>query len=92
MSNDYNGFKGLNGWVDNTSAYCTWNVCLWVDNHEGTYKSRLNSKPRFGWCSRTAEEFARKTFGERGTADMREPGYSLDAVNWLEVAEHWNEE
>jgi hypothetical protein len=72
-----------NGWTNRA----TWNVNLWVDNTERTYRARLDAFRRQKPTAATAEAFARQMF-PNGTPDIR--GFA--AVNWAELAESWGED
>ncbi len=96
MSNNDNTYN-VNGWhgKDGTreSARATWNVALWVDNDEGTYRWRMEEKPR------TAEEcqiFCEQVFAKENDCSSCGPktpdGCKLSDVNWTEIAEAWLED
>lgn len=72
-----------NGWAN----YETWNVVLWANNEEPTYRAMLCRRPYSG---RTAREFLEEIF-PNGTPDMKGP-QDYDEVDWIEVAEAFNEE
>lgn len=83
MANDYNGWHG-NG--NRESAWATWNMALWVDNDEYTYKARR----RAGLTDADdVEKFCRSVFPE-GTPDMS--GHEMDDVSWEEIWDHWKDE
>jgi hypothetical protein len=69
-----------NGWHN----YSTWNVALWADNDEGSYRYVQDHKP---YTPGKARRIAADLFGER-TPD----GARLSAVSWKEIATAWNEE
>jgi hypothetical protein len=82
-----------NGWTN----WATWNVALWVDNREEYYYARLATATMNAgkeWTAETVEDFVRAIFPE-GTPDMADGVMmvdGLDAVNYEELTEHWNEE
>lgn len=93
-----------NGWTN----YETWNVPLWIDNEEPSYRARRARKlelPGQKWTARTVEDFARELY-PRGTPDFRRLGAdgrwtdagegigakAFEEVNWQEIADAWNDE
>jgi hypothetical protein len=81
-----------NGWTN----YETWNVNLWIDNDEGTYREKIDFIRRLG---EVRGEHVREFFEHMGSdtpdfATMRENGepVDLDAINFAEIAEHWEAE
>ena len=80
-----------NGWTN----WATWNVALWVDNKEEYYFARVETAEMVKkWTAETVEDFVRTIFPE-GTPDMADGVMmvdGLDAVNYEEITEHWNEE
>ena len=80
-----------NGWTN----WATWNVALWVDNKEEYYFARVETAEMVKkWTAEAVEDFVRTIFPE-GTPDMADGVMmvdGLDAVNYEELTEHWNEE
>ena len=80
-----------NGWTN----WATWNVALWVDNREEYYFARVETAEMVKkWTAEAVEDFVRTIFPE-GTPDMANGVMmvdGLDAVNYEEITEHWNEE
>jgi len=80
-----------NGWTN----WATWNVALWVDNKEEYYFARVETAEMVKkWTAEAVEDFVRTIFPE-GTPDMADGVMmvdGLDAVNYEEITEHWNEE
>ena len=80
-----------NGWTN----WATWNVALWVDNKEEYYFARVETAEMVKkWTAEAVEDFVRTIFPE-GTPDMANGVMmvdGLDAVNYEEITEHWNEE
>lgn len=80
-----------NGWTN----WATWNVALWVDNQEEYYFARVETAEMVKkWTAESVESFVRMIFPE-GTPDMADGVMmvdGLDAVNYEELTEHWNEE
>ena len=80
-----------NGWTN----YATWNTALWVDNEEYTYFTRIDEQKRIvEWTAALVESFVREVFPD-GTPDMQDGVMmrdGLNAVNYEEIATHWNEE
>ena len=80
-----------NGWTN----WATWNVALWVDNKEEYYFARVETAEMVKkWTAEAVEDFVRAIFPE-GTPDMADGVMmvdGLDAVNYEEITEHWNEE
>ena len=80
-----------NGWTN----WATWNVALWVDNREEYYFARVETAEMVKkWTAEAVEDFVRTIFPE-GTPDMADGVMmvdGLDAVNYEEITEHWNEE
>ena len=82
-----------NGW----SNWETWQVPLWVDNEESSYKQKRYLLRTLGAGECTGEDaknifdvvFPAESF-PFGTPDM-ERG-DLGKVNWDEIAVHWEEE
>ena len=86
MTSDYNG------WTN----YATWNVPLWIDNEEETYRlklSMLRSVPVV-----TPEEAARiaeECLGGKQTPDIAgetRPGYRWEDIDWSQIADAWKSE
>lgn len=75
--------QSYNGWTN----WETWQVPLWIDNDECTYRARCRVSE---WTADSVENFAREMFPD-GTPDM-DTGADLDSVNWQEIADNWNEE
>ena len=75
--------------------YATWNTALWVDNEEYTYFTRIDEQKRIvEWTAALVEAFVREVFPD-GTPDMQDGVMmrdGLNAVNYEEIATHWNEE
>jgi hypothetical protein len=69
--------------------YETWNVCLWIDNDESIYREKLIRLNYGSFNSDMAEEFAREIF-PKGTPDF-DSVKDYDKVNWVEVAECFNQ-
>ena len=80
-----------NGWTN----YATWNTALWVDNEEPYYFARVEMGEVIkGWTADLVESFVRDVFPD-GTPDMQDGVMmrdGLDAVNYDELAEAWNDE
>ena len=77
-----------NGWTN----WETWQVPLWIDNDEGTYRTKREALRRYrsvGIDNISARHIAEGIFPD-GTPDM-EPG-DMDKVDWAEIAEHWEDE
>jgi hypothetical protein len=83
--------SNYNGWTN----YATWNTALWVDNEEYTYFTRIDEQKRIvEWTAALVESFVREVFPD-GTPDMQDGVMmrdGLNAVNYEEIATHWNEE
>ena len=83
--------SNYNGWTN----YATWNTALWVDNEEYTYFTRIDEQKRIvEWTAALVEAFVREVFPD-GTPDMQDGVMmrdGLNAVNYEEIATHWNEE
>ena len=83
--------SNYNGWTN----YATWNTALWVDNEEYTYFTRIDEQKRIvEWTAAHVEAFVREVFPD-GTPDMQDGVMmrdGLNAVNYEEIATHWNEE
>ena len=80
-----------NGWTN----WETWNVALWADNEEETYKT----KQRFvrglrivawGYFVGHVEHFCKEIYPS-GTPDMKDES-EMDNVNYQEIADAWQEE
>jgi hypothetical protein len=85
MDNTYNGWKN---WE-------TWQILLWADNDEATYKETLRFVRRFADKTdfpRKVEAWFRHLY-PTGTPDMA-TYEELDAVDWNQIAQHleeWND-
>ncbi len=92
-----------NGWKN----YATWNVALWIDNEEGTYKYRCQLAERAKLLAQAGDESAQgllanmlKDWINDGNPLAKGKGsvYSdlltaaLDDVDWLEIAANFLEE
>lgn len=86
-----------NGWTN----YETWNVALWIGNDEGlyhAYREQIEQKTRFQPDEKITGEDVKMfyvEFMDATTPDltqMRKAGEHIDAVNYDEIAEHWEEE
>lgn len=75
-----------NGWTN----YQTWNVPLWIDNEEATYRLRLEVLGPFPTAS-GVERFVREIF-PRGTPDFKDGAADYENVNWTEIAANWTDE
>ncbi len=78
-----------NGWTN----WETWNVALWIDNEEFTYKesrklTRKRSHDRY--FASSVECFCNETY-PNGTPDMKGES-EMDNVNYQEIADAWREE
>ena len=75
----------MNGWTN----WATWNVALWIDNEESTYRARCRA---IGESSDAAdvERFVREMHPS-GTPDMDGPA-DLTDVDYGELLEHWRSE
>lgn len=71
-----------NGWKN----WETWNLNLWAMNDEGAYGKVWSGRP---YTAQSAESMGRKLW-PGGTPDMDSVG-DLDAVDWQEIADAWNE-
>ncbi len=101
MSDDYNGWVGFG---DRDSAYLTWNMNLWIDNEESSYKSKmrfLRRQMQYFLDNETPEEdmdldenevklFCLNLF-PKGTPDF-ELAKEIKKVCWEEIAENWKTE
>ncbi|HSG62642.1 MAG TPA: hypothetical protein VLA24_14535 [Pseudomonadales bacterium] len=77
---------GYNGWTN----WDTWNVALWIDNDEPTYRYRRRYCGAGAWNATRAESFCREVF-PNGTPDMDTPAeQSMESVDWQEIADNWN--
>lgn len=75
-----------NGWKN----YETWNVPLWIDNSEPMYRARIEQRRWRGpFTPLSAHAFCQRMLGT-----MTPDGVDLwnPAIDWQEVADHWNEE
>lgn len=71
-----------NGWTN----WATWNVNLWMENDELSYKELSASAP---FTAESAKGLVLRLY-PGGTPDMDDPS-DLEAVNWPELAAAWNE-
>ena len=84
--------KTYNGWTN----YETWNVALWIDSDEGSYRERV----RMARHARSVGDFANalKSWVDDMTPDLGASmfadllGAALSEVEWYEIAEHWYNE
>ncbi len=74
-----------NGWTN----WETWQVNLWIDNEEPTYREKQRFLRRGKLDDSQVEEFCREIF-PNGTPDM-DPG-DMAKVNWSELAEAFRTE
>ena len=72
-----------NGWRN----WATWNVAVWVNNQEQTYRARLFFRP---FSEELTVAFVRALF-PCGTPDM-EGHDALSRVDWEEIAEAFDED
>jgi hypothetical protein len=77
-----------NGWTN----WATWNVNLWIDNEEGTYRAKQQFLRRASTINAyTVAEFCRDVltafYGREHTPDM-EPR-DMANVDWEQIAEHF---
>ena len=85
MSND----QEYNGWTN----WETWNVALWIDNEEFTYKESRKLTQRRShdrYFKSSVECFCNETY-PNGTPDM-DNSIEMDNVNYQEIADAWREE
>lgn len=75
--------NGYNGWTN----WATWNAALWVDNDEGTYRSRTAYTSN--WSAAEAKMFFNEVF-PNGTPDMEKS--DMSDIDWNEIAENWSAE
>ena len=78
-----------NGWTN----WETWNVGLWVGNDEGLY----NMQQEFIRAAneRITDDDVRLFLVEllpNGTPDMKTGWATENFINWIEIAEHWEDE
>jgi len=79
-----------NGWTN----YPTWNVALWMDNHPGSHQLYIEMAED---CD-TVAEFAQRLENQIKEGHMVATGmyadimgWALSLVNWIEIAEHYEE-
>ena len=88
-----------NGWKN----YETWNVALWIDNDEGTYRERCALARRAGsvedlaaslksWVEDMAPDLGASMFSDLLTAALGEVDWDESAENWYEEAQEDDEE
>jgi hypothetical protein len=65
----------------------TWNTALWIDNDYAMYRARLAYCRT--WTAEKVEAFV-KSVMPNGTPDMDTTDDGYPAVDWDEIAEHWN--
>ena len=87
MSND----REYNGWTN----WETWNVALWVDNEEETYKTKqrfVRGLRILAWSDFVGhvEHFCKEIY-PNGTPDM-DNSSEMRKVNYQEIADAWQEE
>lgn len=70
-----------NGWKN----WATWNIALWIDKEEPSYRARMRAEPR---TADEAEAFAKSIF-PNGTPDFDNKAADYENVDWEEVADHW---
>jgi len=75
-----------NGWAN----YETWNVSIWVDKDESTYRARLSHFRCNEYTSHSAEQFVKEIM-PCGTPDFDSPA-DYEKVDWEEIANGWKEE
>jgi hypothetical protein len=79
-------YNGWNNWE-------TWNVALWINNEEPTYKAMRSLRP---FTPQKARLFVSRVY-PTGTPDMRSEGRKgrfpyYKFVDWKEVADDFNAE
>jgi len=77
-----------NGWTN----WATWNVNLWIDNEEWLYHAKI-SLLESAW--RTIEGIDVRAFVTEhmhGTTPDFDSPSDIAAVDWQEIAEHWETE
>lgn len=81
--------KRHNGWAN----YETWNVALWINNEEPTYRERCDLARRargVGDLAETLKAWVHDMAPDLGAsmfADLLNA--ALSAVDWYEIAENW---
>jgi len=77
-----------NGWKN----YETWNLALWINNHEDLYKTVLHYGRQRPFTAATAKALAMTMFPD-GTPDYRSRGRAraYAKVDWEEIADDFNE-
>lgn len=75
-----------NGWTN----WETWNVALWIDNEEGSYREKIRYFNRHECDGDNVEKFVGQIYPD-GTPDMDSPK-EMNGVNWDEIAENWKSE
>ncbi len=80
MQND-STYEGWSNWE-------TWNVALWADNEYAVYCDRIRTA---SWDGEAVANFI-AIYWPNGTPDMDDTDDGYSAVNWQEIAEHWNAE
>jgi len=86
MTNTYNGYTN----------YATWNVMLWIDNDESSYRTKvdlLKQQPSIN--AMTAREICKACLGRSSTPDLvgnTTEGCRWKDVNWQEIADLLTEE
>jgi len=74
-----------NGWTN----WETWNVALWCDNEYAIYQDRFRNHNK--WTADSVRDFVLEYFPS-GTPDIvqgNEWYEARGAVNWAEIAQHW---
>lgn len=81
--------NSYNGWTN----WETWNVVLWIDNEYAIYQDKMATIIRRERIitPQMVESFVREWF-PTGTPDMDETDGGLNAVDWMEIASHWQDE
>jgi hypothetical protein len=77
--------KGYNGWKN----WETWQINLWLDNEEPSYREKVRFVKRGNLSDEQVESWVREQF-PNGTPDM-DPG-DMAKVDWEEIGNHFREE